>query len=131
LGVYDLCFQYNFSLNLFLILRKRSSELENVILLVKQLMFIPKITSICYKGKQTKSSLKSTSPKFTGQFKLGMEMGRSGDGFYLPRPPYPTLIYLLVTLLIPNKDEKSNLIPIPDGFGYQRPIPIPTMHNCF
>ena len=50
-----------------------------------------------------------------------MTMGRGGDGFYLPRPH--TRLYLPVTLLIFNGDEKLNLIPVPDGFGYPRPIP--------
>jgi len=31
--------------------------------------------------------------------------------------PYPTVIYLHVTQLIPSGDEKSNLIPNPDRFG--------------
>jgi len=52
---------------------------------------------------------------------IGMTMGRGGDGFYLPRPH--TRLYLPVTLLIFNGDEKLNLIPVPDGFGYPRPIP--------
>jgi len=60
----------------------RSSGLENVTLSVKQLMFtpkennqfIPKITSMCSKGKQTKSNLKSTIPKFKGQPKKTKEV---------------------------------------------------------
>ncbi|KEH43272.1 hypothetical protein MTR_1g089550 [Medicago truncatula] len=48
----------------------------------------------------------------------------AGWGRVLPSPsPYPILIYLPVTLPIPNGDEKLNLIPVPDGFGYPRPIP--------
>jgi len=50
----------------------------------------------------------------------GVEWGR-----ILPSPsPYPTLIYLPVTLLISNGDEKSNLILVADGFGYTHLIPI-------
>jgi hypothetical protein len=59
-----------------------SFGLENVTLSVKQLMFtpkdnnqfIPKITYMCSKGKQTKSNLKSTIPKFTGQPKQTKEV---------------------------------------------------------
>ncbi|KEH37549.1 hypothetical protein MTR_2g041280 [Medicago truncatula] len=34
--------------------------------------------------------------------------------------PYPILVYLPVTLPISNGDEKLNLIPVSDGFGYPR-----------
>ncbi|KEH18414.1 hypothetical protein MTR_8g018615 [Medicago truncatula] len=51
---------------------------------------------------------------------------RRGWGRVLPSPsPYSTLIYLPVTLPISSGDEKSNLIPVPDGFGYSCPIPSP------
>jgi len=56
----------------------------------------------------------------------------AGWGRVLPSPsPYPIPIYLPVTLHIPSVDEKSNLISVPDGFWYPRPIPIPTMDNFF
>ncbi|AES69113.1 hypothetical protein MTR_3g022610 [Medicago truncatula] len=43
----------------------------------------------------------------------------AGWGRVLPSPfPYPILIYLPITLPIPNGDEKLN--PVPDGFGYPR-----------
>jgi len=35
--------------------------------------------------------------------------------------PSPTPIYLPITLPISNRDEKLNLIPIPNGFGYSHP----------
>ncbi|AES73435.1 hypothetical protein MTR_3g104790 [Medicago truncatula] len=46
---------------------------------------------------------------------------RHGNGVWwgrvLPSPsPYPILIYLPITLLISNGNEKLNLIPVPDGF---------------
>ena len=44
---------------------------------------------------------------------------------------YLILIYLPIILPIPNGDEKLNLIPIPGGFGYPRPIPIATLNNFF
>ncbi|AES79352.1 hypothetical protein MTR_7g064770 [Medicago truncatula] len=48
---------------------------------------------------------------------------RHGNGIrwrqVLPFPSsYPTSIFLLVTLPISSGDEKSNLIPVSDGFGY-------------
>ena len=50
----------------------------------------------------------------------------------LPSPsPYPILIYLPVTLPIPNGDEKLNPIPVPDGFGYPRHIPVPALNIFF
>ncbi|AES89950.1 hypothetical protein MTR_4g082170 [Medicago truncatula] len=56
----------------------------------------------------------------------------AGWGRVLPSPsPYPILIYLPVTLSIPNGDEKLNPIPVPDGFGYPRPIPFPALNNFF
>jgi len=46
-------------------------------------------------------------------------------------PPSPTFIYLSVALPIPNGDEKLNLIPILNGFGYFRPISVPVVINFF
>ena len=55
-----------------------------------------------------------------------------GGGRVLPSPsPYLILIYLSVTLSISNGDEKLNLIPVPDGFGYPRLIPVPELNNFF
>ena len=45
--------------------------------------------------------------------------------------PYLILIYLLVTPPIPNSDEKLNIIPVPDGFGYPRPIPVTALNKFF
>ncbi|AES73667.1 hypothetical protein MTR_3g107490 [Medicago truncatula] len=57
----------------------------------------------------------------------GAEWGR-----VLPSPsPYLILMYLPVTLLISNGDEKLNFIPVPEGFGYPRPIPVPALNNFF
>jgi len=54
----------------------------------------------------------------------------AGWGWVLPSPfSYPALIYLPVTLPIPNGDQKPNLIPVLDGFGYTHPIPV--MENFF
>lgn len=44
----------------------------------------------------------------------GAEWGR----VLLSLSPYHTLIYLLVTLPIPSRDEKSNFIFVHEGFGY-------------
>jgi len=56
----------------------------------------------------------------------------AGWGRLLPSPsPYPILIYLHVTLLISNGDEKLNLILVPDGFGYPHLIPVPALNNFF
>ena len=55
-----------------------------------------------------------------------------GWGRVLHSPsPYPILIYLPVTLPIPNGDEKLNPIPVPDGFGYLRLIPVRALNNFF
>jgi len=52
---------------------------------------------------------------------IGMTVWWVGTSFTFPSI-YHTPIYLSVTLLIINEDEKSNLIPILDGFRYLCPI---------
>jgi len=57
---------------------------------------------------------------------IWLVVGRHGNGVgwgqVLPSlSPYPFLIYLLITLPIPNVNEKLNPIPILDGFGYPHP----------
>jgi len=50
------------------------------------------------------------------------------DGFYLPCPH--TLLPCTYLLPYPSStDEKSNLIPVPDGFEYPCPIPIPAVDH--
>ena len=57
----------------------------------------------------------------------GDEVG-VGTRFVFPIPIL-TLIYLPVTLPIPNGDEKLNLIPVPNGFRYFRLIPVPAVNQ--
>lgn len=52
---------------------------------------------------------------------VGMAMEQGGGRILPSHSPYP----LPVTLPISIGDEKSNLIPVQDGFGYSRLIPIP------
>jgi len=52
---------------------------------------------------------------------VGIAKGRSWDEFYILRPY--TLLSYTYSLPYPCRDEKLNLISVPDGFGYPRPIP--------
>ena len=56
----------------------------------------------------------------------------AGWGRVLSSPsPSPNLIYLPVTLPIFNGDEKLNLIPVPNVFGYSCLIPVPAVNKFF
>ena len=53
-----------------------------------------------------------------------------GTGFTFPSL-YPTLVFLLVTLSISNGNWKSNLILVPDEFGYPCLILISAVDKLF
>ncbi|AES81509.1 hypothetical protein MTR_7g093550 [Medicago truncatula] len=69
--------------------------------------------------------MKSKGIKRIGMVERGVCISRhngAGWGRVLPFPSsYLILVYLPVTLPIPNGDEKLNLISVLDGFGYPRP----------
>jgi len=78
-------------------------------------LFVLKIEDICKKKNSAQKSLKG----LFSSYNLIRHGNGAGWGRALPSPsPSPTPIYLPVTLPIPNGDEKLNLIPVPNGFGY-------------
>jgi len=88
-------------------------------------LVVCKHTYACYVGNREQCvwplSIEINPP--IGMFRHG---NRAGWGRVLPSPfSSLTLIYLPVILPIPNGDEKLNLIPVPNEFGYSCPISSP------
>lgn len=59
---------------------------------------------------------------------VGMIKGRGWDGYYIPYPVPDSLIFTCYRTHI-QWDEKLNLIPVSDGFGY--PISLPKANQFF